>query len=103
MPDVPADVFAQLAVAVAALAAALPAPAEDVEGLAAADAAKFLGVSASQFYDLDARGFLPEPALLGDRRCRRWCRRELLAWLLAGAPPRTRWSMMRDSVMRKAS
>jgi predicted DNA-binding transcriptional regulator AlpA len=67
------------------------------EGLAAPDAAKLLGISASKFYDLDARGLLPEAVTLGDTNCRRWRRSELIAWLAAGAPSRAKWEQNRHA------
>jgi hypothetical protein len=72
------------------------------EGLAAADAAIFIGVSISKFRELDANGLIPSPARIGDGNCPRWSRMELGAWLRAGAPSRLRWSSMRDSVLRRA-
>src|SRR5579862_24729 len=70
------------------------------EGLAAADAAAYCGVSLSMWRGLDARGLCPLPARIGDGKCPRWSRTELRAWLIAGAPPRDRWVVMRESRIR---
>jgi predicted DNA-binding transcriptional regulator AlpA len=79
--------------------AALVEPA--AEGLNAAEAAAFLGISRSAFDELDARGMVPEGATLGAMRGRRWARTELRAWLLAGSPVRSRWQSMRESAIRR--
>jgi predicted DNA-binding transcriptional regulator AlpA len=71
------------------------------EGLDAADAARFVGVSRSSFYQLDERGLVPAAVLVGDTK-RVWPRSELRAWLLAGAPSRLHWRAMRDQALRKA-
>jgi len=70
------------------------------EGLAPADAAALLGISTSKLHELNARGLMPAPSELGDR-CPRWSRTELKTWLLAGAPGRARWNLMRDTTMRR--
>jgi predicted DNA-binding transcriptional regulator AlpA len=73
------------------------------EGLDGGDAATFLGISTSKLYELDSRGLCPEPVTLGDgTRCRRWVRSELLAWLKAGAPSRSRWAILKHQQTRKA-
>jgi predicted DNA-binding transcriptional regulator AlpA len=72
------------------------------EGLAATEAAAFVGVSISKFRELDANGLIPSPARLGDGNCPRWSRTELGAWFRAGAPSRLRWTAMRDSVLKRA-
>jgi predicted DNA-binding transcriptional regulator AlpA len=89
------DVIALLA----RIAAAAEAPA--VEGLDAADAARFCGVSRSKWLAMSNAGHCPAPVELGDR-CPRWLRSELNAWLRAGAPTRTTWKQIRESSLRRA-
>jgi excisionase family DNA binding protein len=64
--------------------------------LAAADAAKLLGISLSHFYQLQKTARLPVAVRLG--RSARWIRAELEAWLEAGAPTRRRWEAMKAHV-----
>lgn len=87
--------LAELAQAVASILAAMPAQAEQVEGLDGPAAAKFLGIGLSTLHDLNARGLMPESVTLGDKRCRRWMRSELIEWMRAGCPSRLRWELMR--------
>lgn len=98
MPEPGASPIDRLTAALDRLAAA-----GDVEGLSPPDAAAYLGVSTAKLHDLDARGLLPSPAQLGDGRCPRWSRSELRAWLIAGAPPRLKWRVMRDAALRKTA
>jgi hypothetical protein len=72
------------------------------EGLDPSAAADFIGVHVSKLHDLNSRGLMPAPANLGDGRCPRFVRSELLAWLIAGAPSRLRWQSMRELAMRRA-
>lgn len=65
------------------------------QGLPAAAAAKLLGVSQSHFYQLHRTGRLPLPVRLG--RAVRWRRQELLDWMTAGCPSRSRWMALRNS------
>lgn len=69
------------------------------EGLDPSGAAAYLGISTSTFHGLNAKGMIPAPAPISDR-CPRWSRTELKAWLLAGAPMRSRWNHMRDVKLR---
>jgi hypothetical protein len=71
------------------------------EGLDARASAAFCGISESKWRSLDASGWCPSPANLGDNRCPRWSRGELVAWLRAGAPSRARWVLMRNQIMRR--
>lgn len=71
------------------------------EGLDAKGAARFLGISVSKLRELDHRGLMPAAAMLGDGLCKRWPRRVLAAWLVAGAPSRARWELMKDQVLRR--
>jgi len=64
--------------------------------LRAADAAKLLGISRSQFFKLHAMGKLPRPLRLG-ARAPRWLVSELKEWLAAGAPPRDVWERMKSA------
>src|SRR4051812_31953930 len=96
--------------AVAALAAALLRVAALAEGggivpeaLSPSDAAVLCGVSKSSWFDWDSRGLVPKPIELGDRGCRRWLRRELIAWLTAGAPSRVVWQQVREQTLRRAA
>jgi len=72
------------------------------EGLAAVDAARVCGVSRAKFLSLDSAGGTPARVELGDGRCPRWLRSELIAWLRAGAPPRRDWARLRDAALRRA-
>ena len=56
-------------------------------------AARLCGISRSQLHNLRASGKFPQPVKLG--RCTRWNRRELEAWLAAGAPPLARWEAVK--------
>jgi predicted DNA-binding transcriptional regulator AlpA len=68
------------------------------EALSAPDAARLIGVSPAHFYQMAKSGKLgPMPVRFG--RTTRWIRRELVAWLDAGAPPRHRWVEMRKRVL----
>jgi len=72
------------------------------EALGPADAARFINISVAKLHDLNSRGLLPTPASIGDSdRLPRWSRTELRSWLLSGAPSRQRWTMMRESAMRR--
>lgn len=87
------DLLAQV---LAKLTVSVPSDAPQPEGLAGPSAAAFCGVSDSQWHDLNSRGLVPAPVLIGDGRCRRWLRSELLAWLRAGAPARARWELTKN-------
>ena len=65
------------------------------EGLDAAAAAALVGISRSKWHDLDARGLCPAAVQIGVGRCPRWLRSELIGWLRAGAPARSRWLVIR--------
>lgn len=73
------------------------------EGLDAKSAGTLLGVSVSTVYDLDSRGLMPEAVTLGDGRCRRWLRSELLAWLRGGAPSRLKWQLIKSQASRRSA
>jgi len=64
------------------------------EALPAADAARLLGISRSQFFKLHSAGKVPMPVYLTPR-CPRWLRVELLAWLAAACPDRLTWAKLR--------
>lgn len=74
-----------------------PAPPEstgDVVSLCATEAAELLGISPSHFHAMQKDGRLgPRPCRLG--RAVRWMRQELLGWLAAGSPPRSRWEAIK--------
>lgn len=101
MPDpaagisVPVSVLAELASAVA-----LAQQVQD-EGLGPVESATYVGVAPSKWRQMNADELCPKAVELGDR-CQRWPRSELRAWLLAGAPPRARWTGMRDQALRRA-
>ena len=61
--------------------------------LDAADAARFLGVGRTTFYQLDMTGLVPGAIRLS--KIRRWSRPELRRWVEAGCPPRHRWGAAR--------
>lgn len=61
--------------------------------LPAADAARLLGISRSQFFKLHSSGKVPMPVYLTPR-CPRWRRTELLDWLAAGCPDRLTWTKL---------
>lgn len=94
MPD-----LATIAALLNRVVVALESP--PAEGLAAEDAARLVGVSVSKWHAMNAGGQCPAPAELGDR-CPRWSRGELIQWIRAGAPARSRWQLMRDVAMRRA-
>ncbi|MFW5690760.1 MAG: helix-turn-helix transcriptional regulator [Planctomycetota bacterium] len=53
--------------------------------------AAMLSVSVNTVWVMDSAGRLPSAIRLG-RRCTRWRRAEIEAWVEAGCPPRDRWS-----------
>jgi predicted DNA-binding transcriptional regulator AlpA len=75
--------------------------ASPVEGLGPKEAAQYVGVSVSAWHSMNSRSSCPAPAEISER-CPRWSRTELRAWLLAGAPGRNRWQLMRDQALRRA-
>jgi predicted DNA-binding transcriptional regulator AlpA len=94
--EIEADQLAALAAAIRdALASAPPSP----EGLNAAAAAHFCGVSRSAWFELDRRTLCPAAVTVGDSK-RVWLRSELSAWLRAGAPSRIHWRGMRTQALR---
>ena len=96
MPDPLPEILAELR---AIRAAVESGPAE---GLDASAAAALCGVSRSKWHELVSRGLAPAAAELGDGRCGRWCRSELIQWLRAGAPSRARWNEQRILALRRA-
>jgi hypothetical protein len=70
------------------------------EGLSPAAAARYCGVSVSQWHSLDNAGKVPAASYLSDRTPR-WSRYELRAWLIEKCPERMRWQAMRSAAMRK--
>jgi hypothetical protein len=68
------------------------------EGLRAVDAAAFVGVSVSQWRELDRSALCPAAVQLGDR-LPVWPRLELRAWLLDGAPSRAEWASRRQAAI----
>lgn len=70
------------------------------EGMRAAEAARFVGISPSLWRSLDARGLVPAPVELSIR-LPIWPRTELRAWLLAGAPPRIKWRQIREAAIAR--
>ena len=77
---------------------AAPAKGHPPEGLRAADAAAYMGVSYSQWMELDRSARCPAAANLGER-LPVWSRTELLCWLLAGAPGRQEWTSQRGRAL----
>lgn len=73
----------------------IPSRGDPVEpiGLPAADGARLIGVSVSHFYQLHKTGRLPLPVRLG--RAVRWLRQELVDWMNAGCPSRSRWMALK--------
>jgi len=57
-------------------------------------AAQLLGVSRNMVWQMDASGSIPAPIRIG-RRCTRWRRDEIEAWVRAGCPSRERWQATR--------
>lgn len=58
--------------------------------ISADEVAELLGISRAHVWKLTGTGRLPKPVRLG--RAVRWDRKNLEAWLAAGAPPRDRWA-----------
>jgi len=58
--------------------------------MSAADVARELSVSVKTVRRLDLAGKLPRAWRIG--RAVRWRRAELLAWIMAGCPPRDKWT-----------
>lgn len=73
------------------------------EGLSHAEAAALCGVSKSKWAEMYSKGQTPLPIELGDGKCLRFLRSELLAWLRAGAISRARWMQIREQAMRRAA
>ena len=72
------------------------------EALTPEQAAKLCGVSISKWHQMAATSQTPSPIQLGDSgRCPRYLRGELLAWLKAGAPSRSRWELIRPPELKR--
>lgn len=71
------------------------------EGLTHAEAAALCGVSRSKWAEMYSRGQTPLPIELGDGKCLRFLRSELLAWMRSGAISRSRWLQVREQAMRR--
>lgn len=71
-----------------------PSPTPDTTALVvdAVGLAALIDVSVREIHRLDSMGQIPEPVRFG--KCKRWVRREVEAWIHAGAPPRSRWGAM---------
>lgn len=70
-------------------------PTEPPIGLNAAAAAALIGISQSHFFSLLATGRIGPTAIrLG--RAKRYLRPEILAWLSAGAPCRSKWETLKS-------
>ena len=91
-----------LAAVLSRVAEAVPRAEPPAEGLDAKAAAALLGISVSKLHGMNAAGQLPAAVELGDGRCPRWLRSELLAWFRSGAPARSKWALMRDQYYRRA-
>ena len=63
--------------------------------LSADEVAALLGISRAHVWKLASTGRLPKPVRLG--RAVRWDRKNLEAWLAAGAPTRDRWECERGT------
>lgn len=59
--------------------------------ITAEEVVELLHVGRSTWYRHVSSGHTPAPVRLG--RSVRWRRDELLAWVAAGCPPRSKWSM----------
>ena len=66
-----------------------PAEAEKPLLLGADEASRLLGIARSTFYRHHSAGRVPLPVHLGGRTL--WRREELIDWVRAGCPPRSRW------------
>jgi predicted DNA-binding transcriptional regulator AlpA len=62
--------------------------------VAAATAARVLGISRAQLWKLHSAGKIPAPVYLGTK-APRWRVAELQAWTAAGCPPRDQWERLR--------
>jgi prophage regulatory protein len=62
--------------------------------IAVGTVAEMLGVSINTVWTMDATGKIPSPIRLG-RRCTRWRRIEIEAWVRAGCPLRNQWEANR--------
>lgn len=60
--------------------------------LSVKEAAEFIGISRSLFYELHAEGKVPAPVRLGRRVL--WRRDELKDWVIADCPGRLEWEQM---------
>jgi excisionase family DNA binding protein len=67
--------------------------------LSADEVAEALGISRAHVWKLASTGRLPKPVHLG--RAVRWPRKDLEAWLAAGAPSRDRWEADQEHGRRK--
>jgi len=67
--------------------------------LSADEVAEALGISRAHVWKLTSTGRLPKPVHLG--RAVRWPRKDLEAWLAAGAPSRDRWEADQQRKSRK--
>src|SRR5262245_41897563 len=100
-PPIPVEQMQALGLALVAMAESLREGSVMPEGLAPADAARFLGISRTKLHEMNTRGLVPEPVDVGG--CPRFSRSELRAWLLAGTPTRSRWMQMREVALRRVA
>jgi predicted DNA-binding transcriptional regulator AlpA len=70
--------------------------------VAAAGAARLVGVSRSQWWKLFSAGKVPEPIYLGSK-APRWRVDELRDWLAAGAPDLVTWKRRREAERARES
>ena len=66
----------------------------------AVEAAALIGISRRLFLQWDSSGRLGPRAAIRAGRVVRWDKAEIIAWAKSGAVPRTRWSVVREQVMR---
>lgn len=68
--------------------------------LDAGEAAKLCGMSRAAWYKRLASGQIPRPVKIGS--ISRWRRNELLHWIDAGCPARTKWDAMNAEPIQKS-
>jgi predicted DNA-binding transcriptional regulator AlpA len=70
------------------------------ELLRAERASRLCDVSLATWWRWDAAGKVPAGIKISGG-AKRWRRRELLAWIRAGCPPRRQWEVLRDQIGRR--
>jgi predicted DNA-binding transcriptional regulator AlpA len=72
------------------------------EALDADGVSRLLTIGRSTWLDWASRAWTPAPLSLPGR-VSRWDKREVLGWMRAGCPARSRWNQIREAMMRRST